>query len=32
MYDVLQKDDWKEDDIQARAETLFNQAASIWCI
>ena len=32
MYDVLQKGDWTEDDIQARAETLNSQAASIWSL
>lgn len=32
MYDVLLKENWSEDDIFARAETLYNQAASIWSI
>ena len=32
MYDVLQKGDWTEDDIQARAETFYSQAASIWSL
>ena len=30
MYDVLQKDDWIEKDILARAEALYNQALLLW--
>ncbi len=30
MYDVLQKEDWTEEDIYSRALTLYNQAAMLW--
>lgn len=30
MYDVLQKEDWTEEDINNRALTLYNQAAMLW--
>lgn len=32
MYDVLQKEEWTENDIHARAETLYKQAAELWNI
>jgi len=30
MYDVLQKEDWTEEDIYNRALILYNQAAMLW--
>ena len=32
MHDVLQKEDWTEEDILSRAQVLYNQAARLWNI